>query len=66
MPMLTASDWIELYNTTGSAINIGGWYLSDSDSPLTKYTIPNGTIIPAYGYIVFYENTQFGTGQTAI
>jgi len=58
-----ASDWIELYNTTGSAINIGGWYLSDNDFPLTKYMIPAGTIIPAYGYLVFYENTSFGTGQ---
>ena len=59
----TASDWIELYNTTGSSINIGGWYLSDNDSPLTKYRIPTGTTIPAYGYLVFYENTSFGTGQ---
>ncbi len=27
-----ASDWIELCNTTGEAINIGGWFLSDTDS----------------------------------
>ena len=59
----TASDWIELYNTTGSAVNISGWYLSDRDSPLTKYPIPNGTIIPAYGYVVFYENVHFGVNH---
>jgi hypothetical protein len=56
-----APDWIELYNTSGSAIDIGGWYLSDSDRHLTDseaYQIPNGSIIPAYGYIVFYENTE--------
>jgi len=29
-----ASDWIELRNTTASAINIGGWFLSDSDITL--------------------------------
>jgi len=58
----TAPDWVELYNTSGSAINIGGWYLSDSDRHLTDseaYQIPGGTTIPAYGYLTFYE-TNFG------
>jgi hypothetical protein len=58
-----APDWIELYNTSGSAIDINGWHLSDSDRHLTDseaYQITNGAIIPAYGYIVFYES-QFGT-----
>lgn len=57
-----APDWIELYNTTGATIDIGGWYLSDNDSPLTKYEIPNGTTIDAYDYIVFYEDQHFGIG----
>ncbi len=56
----TSGDWIELYNTTGVTLDIGGWYLSDNDSPLTKYKILNGTTIAAYGYIVFYENPHFG------
>ena len=59
----TAPDWVELYNTTGSAVNIGGWYLSDSDRHLTDsfaYQILSGTTIPPYGYAVFYE-TNFGT-----
>jgi hypothetical protein len=55
-----APDWIELYNTTGSDVNISGWYLSDSASSLIKYKISNGTKIPAYGYIVFYEDPHFG------
>ncbi len=57
-----APDWIELYNTTGSTINISGWYLSDNDSLLTKYKIANGTTIAPYGYIVFYEDVHFGIG----
>jgi hypothetical protein len=57
-----AADWIELYNTTGSTLDISGWYLSDNDSFLTKYKIPNGTTIAPYGYIVFYENVHFGVG----
>jgi len=55
-----ASDWIELRNTTASAINIGGWYLSDSDSNLMKYRFATGTTIPANGYIVVREDINFG------
>ena len=55
-----ASDWIELYNTTGTAIDIGGWYLSDSKDNLTKYKIANGTTIGPYRYFVFSEDLHFG------
>jgi hypothetical protein len=55
-----ASDWIELKNTTASAINIGGWYLSDSDSNLMKYRFATGTSIPANDYLVVYESNNFG------
>jgi hypothetical protein len=48
-----ASDWIELYNTTG-------WFLSDSRENLKKYKITNGTTIGPYRYLVFYEDSQFG------
>jgi len=54
-----APDWIELYNTTDAAINIGGWFLSDSNSILTKYRIATGTSIAPYGYMVFYEDQHF-------
>jgi len=55
-----ASDWIELYNTTGTAINIGGWFLSDSNDNLFKYKIANGTTIGPNGYLVLYEDLNFG------
>jgi hypothetical protein len=55
-----APDWIELRNTTGSSINIGGWYLSDSDTNLMMYRFAAGTIIPANGYIVVSEDVNFG------
>ncbi len=54
-----AADWIELHNTTDAAIDIGGWFLSDSNSDLTKYQIAAGTIIAPDGYIVFYEDRHF-------
>ena len=58
-----ASDWIELYNRTDTEIAIGGWFLSDDASNLLKYRIPVGTTIPANGYLIFYEDTNFGTGS---
>lgn len=58
-----ASDWIELRNRTNASINIGGWFLSDDATNLQKYRIPVGTIIPAGGYLVFYESTNFGTAS---
>ena len=50
------SDSIELFNTTASSINVGGWYLSDAGSDLFKYQISAGTIIAAGGYLVFNES----------
>jgi hypothetical protein len=58
------SDWIELYNTTGETIDIGGWFLSDNDRDepnLMKYRIANGTTIKANDYLVFYEDTDFNS-----
>lgn len=48
-------DWIELYNTTGAAINISGWKIS-GENPAEAFTIPVGTIIPPYGYLVASAN----------
>jgi len=54
-----ASDWIELYNTTDSDIDISGWYLSDDSGQPFKYVIDDGTVIPAGGYRVFFEHLHF-------
>jgi hypothetical protein len=58
-----ASDWIELYNTTATAIDIGGWFLSDSNDNLTKYKIAEGTTIGPNGYLVLYEDLNFGNAN---
>ena len=52
-------DSIELYNTTNAAVDISGWYLSDTSGDLKKYRIPNGTVLGPYEYRVFTEE-QFG------
>lgn len=45
------SDWVELYNTTATAVNLGGWNLSDNPSNLSKYAIPSGITISPNGFI---------------
>ncbi|MFC1603492.1 lamin tail domain-containing protein [Planctomycetota bacterium] len=55
-----APDWIELHNTTDTAVNIGGWFLSDSSIDFMKYEIAAGTTIEPHDYIVFYEDLHFG------
>jgi hypothetical protein len=48
-------DAVELYNPANAPVDLGGWYLSDSDTILRKFRIPNGTVIAAHGYRTFYE-----------
>ncbi len=48
-------DWVELYNTTDAAINISGWKLV-GENIAEAFTIPVGTIIPPYGYLVACAN----------
>jgi len=55
-------DWIELRNMTAGPLQIGGWYLSDTETNLTKFPIPGGTEIPGSGTIVFTEHDDFGVG----
>ena len=47
-------DAVEFYNSTASARNIGGWFLSNSQDDLKKYRIADNTLIPANGFKVFY------------
>ena len=37
-----ASDWVELRNTTGAAVDISGWYVSDDPAHLLKFRLPAG------------------------
>ena len=52
---LPLEDAVELRNFTASPLDVSGWFISDDLSDLRKFRIPNGTIIPAGGYKVFYE-----------
>ncbi|MEY4603597.1 MAG: hypothetical protein RIT43_889, partial [Bacteroidota bacterium] len=56
-------DWIELYNTSATPVNLTGYYLSDKATNLQKWLIPSGTV-PANGFTMVYcsgRNTVNGT-----
>ncbi len=54
------SDWIEVYNATNEAIDMGGLYWSDFPEDPYKYMLPvdqpNKTTIQAKGFKVFWAN----------
>ncbi|MBK8562502.1 MAG: lamin tail domain-containing protein [Saprospiraceae bacterium] len=55
-------DWIELYNNSGSSVNLGGWFLSDNPDNLDKWEFPTNTIIPAMGYIIIWADEDSSQG----
>ena len=60
------SDWVELYNPTGSDTDLEGWYLSDDRYEPDKWRIPAGTVIPAGGYLLFWaDDRDLRPGQNA-
>jgi hypothetical protein len=49
-------DAIEVHNRSGQAVDLGGWFLSNSADALHRCRIPTNTVVPAGGYVVLYEN----------
>ena len=51
-------DWIELYNSSSSSVDVGGWGISDKADTPYRFTLPSGTVIPAGGRkIIFCDGT---------
>ncbi|MDA9952100.1 lamin tail domain-containing protein, partial [Chitinophagales bacterium] len=68
-------DWIELYNTSGTTVDLGGYFLSDKLNNIQKWSFPAGVTIPGNGHLVIlassrnglnygYQNTNFKLTQT--
>jgi hypothetical protein len=57
---------IELHNPSGVAVDLGGWFLSDDSLNLRRYQVPPGTVLPAGGYHVFYEQDFNGGPGSAM
>ena len=60
-------DWVELYNGNNFSLNLTGYYLSDSENDLTKWSFPNVSISPNDYLIIWCDtagNTQAGLHTT--
>ena len=48
-------DWIELYNTTDSSLNLSGLFMTDNPALPTKWPVPD-TTIPPNGYLIVWAD----------
>ncbi len=61
-------DWVELANPTSEILDVSGLVLKD-EKDKNPYTVPDGTTIPASGFLVIYQDDtgtngfQFGLGK---
>jgi hypothetical protein len=53
-----ADDWIEIYNTGDSAVDLGGFMVSDNPLFPAKGTLAAGVTVPANGYLLLWADDQ--------
>lgn len=50
------ADWIEVYNSDASQVDLGGNFLTDDFAMPQKWQIPAGASIPAGGYLIIWAD----------
>jgi hypothetical protein len=53
-----ADDWFELFNDGPAPINLSAFTLTDDPTDKGKYVIPNGTVIPAGGFLLVWADEE--------
>lgn len=56
-------DWIELANPNYEEVDISGWYISDDLEDATKFELPEGTILPAEGFLILWADKDEEQGS---
>ncbi|MFH1462733.1 MAG: lamin tail domain-containing protein [bacterium] len=51
------NEWIEVFNQNSLEANLSNWQITDAVGAAKTYTLPEGTIISAKGYLVFFRPT---------
>lgn len=55
-------DWIELYNNNQVAVDLSGYVITDKADKAYKWVFPQGTVLPANGYLVLWADEQISQG----
>ena len=57
------SDWIEISNRNGFTIDLGGYFLSDDLTDLTKWAFPAGTMLAGESSLVVFASEKDRSGS---
>ena len=58
------SDWVEIFNSTDKDYDLSGGGLSDTLTQPKKYVFPEGTIVPAGGYLLIFCSGNAGFSES--
>ena len=56
-------DWIELYNSGTTSVDLGGFYLTDDAAEPTQWQFPDGSTIDAGGYLIIWADDDTDQGD---
>ncbi len=51
-------DFIELYNSTDSPVDVRGWFMTDNSSNTTKWKFPNSSVIASKGFLLVWADNK--------
>lgn len=63
---LGTPDWIELYNSGSTSLDLSGYGVSDNLKNLHKFVIPEGTILGAGEYLMLYATSSTDDATNAM
>ncbi|MCE2615055.1 MAG: lamin tail domain-containing protein, partial [Nitrosopumilus sp. (ex Thoosa mismalolli)] len=63
----SVSEWVELYNPTDSAIDLGGWQIASTTVLKKTMTIPDGTVIEPEQFLTYsYQSVWFTDSNESV
>jgi len=51
-------DWFEIFNPADTSVDMSFWFASDDVTEPRKWIFPNGTIVPANGYLLVWADSD--------